>query len=81
MVKAEATDLPLFIPDPPAQGDEAGLAVIEVAPPRIDVLAARLGKVVASDQRAFARLELDVAPVLRPLPATRAAPRTTGRSR
>ncbi len=67
-IKAVASDLPLFIPDAPESANDAGLAVIEVAPPRIDVIAARLGKVVASDQHAFGRLELDVAPELRPLP-------------
>lgn len=67
-VKAAASDLPLFIPDAPESANDAGLAIIELAPPRIDVVAARLGKVVASDAHAFARLELDVAPELRPLP-------------
>lgn len=64
-----AADLPRFIPDAPESANEAGLAMIEVAPPAIDVLAARLGKVVASERHAFARLELDLAPQLRPLPA------------
>ncbi|HUQ08306.1 MAG TPA: proprotein convertase P-domain-containing protein, partial [Kofleriaceae bacterium] len=67
-VKAEASDLPLFIPDAPENANDAGLAIIEVAPPKIDVLVARLGKVVASDKHAFGRLELDLAPELRPLP-------------
>jgi subtilisin-like proprotein convertase family protein len=68
-VKAAAGDLPLFIPDAPESANDAGLAIIEMAPPKIDVLAARLGKVVASDKHAFGRLELDLAPELRPLPA------------
>ena len=47
---------------------DAGLAAIVVAPPPIDVAVARLGKVVASKTHAFSRLEIDVAPELRPLP-------------
>ncbi len=67
-VKANATDLPLFIADAPESANDAGLAVIEVAPPKIDVVAARLGKVVASPAHSFGRLEVDVAPQLKPLP-------------
>jgi subtilisin-like proprotein convertase family protein len=67
-VKAEAADLPLFIPDAPENASDAGLATIELAPPKVDVLVARLGKVVASDKHSFGRLELDLAPELRPLP-------------
>jgi hypothetical protein len=37
-------------------------------PPRIDTWTARLGHVVASDKHAFGRLEVDVAPELRPAP-------------
>lgn len=62
-----AVDTPMFIPDAPS-GDDAGLARIELAPPPIDTLAARLGRVVASDARSFSRVEIDVAPQLRPLP-------------
>ncbi len=63
-----AKDLPLFIPDAPESDSEAGLAAIELPPPPIDVVALRLGKVVASAAHAFLRLELDVAPELAPLP-------------
>jgi subtilisin-like proprotein convertase family protein len=63
-----ARDLPRFIPDARESDNEGGIAEITIAPPRIDTLAARLGVVVASVEHAFARLELDVAPELAPLP-------------
>jgi len=63
-----ATDTPVFIPDAPENGNDAGLAAIAVAPPKIEMWNARLGKVVASDKHAFGRLEVDTAPQLVPLP-------------
>ncbi len=67
-VKAEATDTPVFIPDAPENASDGGTAMIELAPPRIDELVARLGRVIASPAHAFGRLEIDTAPELRPLP-------------
>ena len=67
-VKAEATDTPVFIADAPENASDGGTAMIELAPPRIDELTARLGQVVASPAHAFGRLEVDTAPVLRALP-------------
>ena len=58
----------MFIPDAPENGNDAGLAAIAVAPPKIEMWNARLGKVVASDKHAFGRLEVDTAPQLVPLP-------------
>jgi subtilisin-like proprotein convertase family protein len=66
--KRAATGLPLFIPDAPESGADAGVASISIAPPHIATWLARLGRVVASKDHAFARLEVDVAPQLRPLP-------------
>lgn len=63
-----ATDTPVFIPDAPENGNDAGLAAIAVAPPKIDMWNARLGRVVASDKHAFGRLEVDTSPQLVPLP-------------
>ena len=63
-----AADTPLFVPDAPENASDAGVAVMQLGPPKIDVVAARLGRVVASDKHAFLRLELDTAPVLRALP-------------
>ncbi len=63
-----AKDLPIFIPDAPESGADAGVAPISIAAPAIDTWQARLGKVVASSEHAFGRLEVDVAPQLRPLP-------------
>jgi subtilisin-like proprotein convertase family protein len=71
--KADATtqaagDTPVFIPDAPESANDAGVAAISIAPPAIDTWTARFGRVVASSQHAFARLEIDVAPQLAPLP-------------
>lgn len=66
--KATATDTPVFVPDAPESANDGGTATIVMAPPPIDVVAARLGKVIASTEHAFSRLELDTAPELRPLP-------------
>jgi hypothetical protein len=62
-----ADDVPLFVPDAPEGGD-GGQVRFALAPPVIDTVAARLGRVVASPRRAFTRVELDAAPILRPLP-------------
>jgi subtilisin-like proprotein convertase family protein len=58
----------LFIPDAPEGAEDRGLSTIEVAAPPIDTVAARLGRVIASAQHGFLRLDLDAAPELRPLP-------------
>lgn len=63
-----AADVPVFIPDAPEGDGDAGVATIAIAPPPIATVAARLGRVVASDKHAFSRLELDVAPALSKLP-------------
>ena len=68
VVKLASTDTPVFVPDAPENASDGGVAMIEIAPPPIDVVAARLGKVVASPAHAFGRLELDAAPELAPLP-------------
>lgn len=65
---ATAADTPVFIPDAPETGNDAGVAAISIAPPDLHTWTARLGKVVASPQHAFARLEVDVAPQLSELP-------------
>jgi Mg-chelatase subunit ChlD len=50
-------------------GDETDDEVtISVAPPRMDAVAARLGRAVAGPGKEIMRLELDAAPQLRPLP-------------
>jgi hypothetical protein len=58
----------VFIPDAPETANDAGVAAIAIAPPPIAAWTARFGRVVASSQHAFARLEIDVAPQLTPLP-------------
>ncbi|HUQ04430.1 MAG TPA: proprotein convertase P-domain-containing protein [Kofleriaceae bacterium] len=68
VVKLAAADTPVFIPDAPESASDGGVAMIELAPPAIDVVTTRLGKVVASPAHAFGRLEVDTAPQLRPLP-------------
>jgi subtilisin-like proprotein convertase family protein len=65
---AKATDTPVFIPDAPESANDAGVAAIGIAPPPIATWTARFGRVVASKEHAFARLEVDVAPELSPLP-------------
>lgn len=64
----KASDTPVFIPDAPQNSGDAGVATIAVAAPPIALWSGRLGRVVASDAHAFARLELDVAPQLTPVP-------------
>ena len=66
-VVAAASDTPRFIPDVPRDGD-GGFAEIRVAPPAIREVAARFGRVVAADTKAFLRVEVDVAPELSELP-------------
>ncbi|HEV8320218.1 MAG TPA: proprotein convertase P-domain-containing protein [Myxococcota bacterium] len=63
-----AVDTPVFLPDAPEEAGDGALALVEVAPPPIDVLAARLGRVVAAPDKTYLRLELDAAPQLKPLP-------------
>lgn len=63
-----AADTPVFIPDAPENASDGGVAMIELEPPAMTELAARLGRVIASPAHAFGRLEIDVAPELRPLP-------------
>ncbi|HVV87280.1 MAG TPA: proprotein convertase P-domain-containing protein [Kofleriaceae bacterium] len=67
-VEANAEDTPLYIPDAPENASDGGVAMIELAPPAITELTARLGRVIASPAHAFGRLEVDAAPELRPLP-------------
>ncbi len=67
-VVAAASDLPIFIPDAPEGADDLGLVTIDVAAPPVDTMGTRLGRVVASAQHAFLRLELDLAAELRPAP-------------
>ncbi len=67
-VTGTAADTPVFVPDAPENASDGGVARIELAPPPITELTARLGRVVASPASAFGRLEVDVAPELRPLP-------------
>ncbi|MCA9711710.1 MAG: proprotein convertase P-domain-containing protein, partial [Myxococcales bacterium] len=63
-----STDVPVFIPDAPDGAHDEGLALIEVETAPIDTLAARYGRVGVDAQTGFARLELEAAPQLRPLP-------------
>ncbi len=65
---ATATDTPVFIPDAPESAGEAGVATIAVEPPVIKTWLTRFGRVVASKQHAFGRLEVDIAPQLSELP-------------
>jgi hypothetical protein len=67
-LSAAAADLPRFIPDATDGDGDGGHALIEVEPPPIATLAARVGRVVASEAHGFSRLEIDAAPQLRPLP-------------
>ncbi len=64
-----ATDVPVFIPDAPENANDAGLASIAIGARTSNAIwAARFGRVVASQQHAFGRLEIDAAPELVPLP-------------
>jgi subtilisin-like proprotein convertase family protein len=65
--KLAAADTPKFIPDAPS-GQAGHMGVIQVAPPPIRDVAARLGRVEAAKDKHFLRLEIDTAPELRPLP-------------
>lgn len=67
-ILASAGDVPRFIPDAPDGDGAGGHALIEIEPPTIRTMDARLGRVVASAKTGFTRLELDAAPQLRPLP-------------
>lgn len=67
-IAAAAKGLPIFIPDAPDGDGDGGHARIEIEPPKFRTLAARLGRVVASKARGFARLEVDAAPALSQLP-------------
>lgn len=67
-IRQAAGDVPRFIPDAPDPDGAGDHAILEIEPPRIDTLDARLGRVVASAQHGFSRLEIDAAPQLRPLP-------------
>lgn len=66
--EAAANDTPVFIPDAPENASDGGIALIELAPPPIREVSARLGRVVASPAHAFGRLEVDAAPELGALP-------------
>lgn len=63
-----AKGLPIFIPDAPDGDGDGGHARIEIEPPKFRILAARLGRVVASRTKGFARLEFDAAPALSQVP-------------
>jgi len=63
-----ASDVPIFIPDAPESESDAGVAAICVGAPRIDTLAARLGRVSASARSGLTRVELDAAPRVSELP-------------
>ncbi|MFH2005502.1 MAG: proprotein convertase P-domain-containing protein [bacterium] len=67
-ITARARKLPLVLPDAPSSGGDAGIAVIQVTPPKINTVLGRLGRVVAARQKQFTRLELDLAPRLSRLP-------------
>ncbi len=67
-VTVSPADLPVFVPDAPEGDDDGSFALLEIAPPSIDTLDARLGRLVVSAEKGFLRLDLDAAPVLRPLP-------------
>lgn len=63
-----ARGLPLILPDAPASSGDLSQATIRISPPKIRTLSGRLGRVVAAKNKQFLRVELDVAPRLRPLP-------------
>lgn len=60
-----AADAPAFVP---GGSDLPGVAVASVEPPPISAWIGRLGRVVASNAHAFARLELEAAPRLSAVP-------------
>ncbi len=64
-----AADVPVFIPDAPEHDGEAGVATISVEPPVFTTWQGRYGRVIASTEHAFGRLEVDVAPRLSTVPA------------
>jgi subtilisin-like proprotein convertase family protein len=63
-----ARDTPQFIADQPESQTDGGSAQFSIAGPDVDVLAARLGAVTASNVHAFSRFEVDMAPQLAALP-------------
>ncbi len=63
-----AGGLPLVLPDAPTSNGDPSQATIRISPAKIATLAGRLGRVVASRKKQFFRMELDMAPQLRPLP-------------
>ena len=65
---ATPTDVPQFIPDARESSTDAGVAAISVAPRSIPTWTARLGRVFASYEHAFSRLEIDIAPHVSELP-------------
>ncbi len=65
--KFAASDTPKFVPDAPS-GAAGNMGVIQVTPPPMRTLAARLGRVEASKNKQFFRLEIDAAPQLRSMP-------------
>ena len=67
-IRARATGLPAFIPDAKDAVGEGGLAVVEIEPPPIRTVDARLGRVVASAMHGFSRFEIDAAPRMSELP-------------
>jgi hypothetical protein len=67
-IHAAGADLPRFIPDAPDSDGSGGHVLIEIEPPKIRTLDVRLGRVVASAEHGFSRLELDAAPRLGELP-------------
>jgi subtilisin-like proprotein convertase family protein len=66
-IRQASADTPVFVPDAVGSG-VAGFVSIEVTPPPIDTVSARLGRVVGGEGKEFLRLEIDAAPELRPLP-------------
>ena len=65
---ATPSDVPLWIPDAPESASDAGVASICVGSPAIATWTARLGRVFASYEHGYARLEIDVAPHVSELP-------------
>lgn len=67
-----SSNVPVFIPDAPADDGDEGLVLIEVDAAPIEELASRYGTVTVDDHTNFLRLELEAAEELRPAP-TRAS--------